>query len=319
MTTTSPGSTLSRRQFLGSTGLLAAGFCLFPKTVFAQAESPVTAIKTAAATAKIVVTKLRGNLSMLEGSGGNIAVLNGPAGKLLVDAGIGVSQPQVAAALASISAAPVHYLVNTHWHFDHADGNEWIHQAGATIIAQENTRKHLKATVRVDDWNYTFPPAPQGALPTILFANEKELEYNGERIRMQRYQPAHTDCDISVYFPKADVLHVADTFWNGHYPFIDYSTNGSIDGMIAAARQNIARTTERTIIIPGHGPIGNRAQLIEFHDMLVDIRTRVAALKKQGLTLAQVTAEQPTAKYDAKWGGFVISASLFTHLVYKGV
>lgn len=319
MTIISQDLLLSRRRFLGSTGLLAAGICLFPKTLFAQAESPVIAIKRAAPTAKIVVTKLRGNISVLEGSGGNIAVLNGAKGKLLVDAGIGTSKQHVAAALASISDAPIHYLINTHWHFDHADGNEWIHHAGATIIAQENTLKHLKATVRVEDWDYTFPPAPQGALPTVLFANEKRLEYNGETIQMQLYRPAHTDCDISVYFPKADVLHVADTFWNGHYPFIDYSTNGSIDGMIAAARQNVARTTEHTIVIPGHGPIGNRAQLIEFRDMLVDVRTRVAALKKQGKTLAQVTAEKPTAKYDAKWGEFVISTNLFTRLVYKGV
>jgi len=310
---------MNRRSFIGKTSLFAAGIFLLPKEIFARQESPVITIMNAAKTAKINVTGLRGKISMVEGSGGNIAVLDGPKGKLLVDAGIGVSKPNVLPALNSISKSPIKYLVNTHWHFDHADGNKWVHEAGATIIAHENTLKHLNATVRVDDWNYTFPPAPKGALPTVTFKNMHTLEYNGEKILMQKYKNAHTDSDISVHFPQADILHVGDTLWNGHYPFIDYSTGGSIDGMIAAGAMNIKNCGTKTIVIPGHGPAADINTLLEFQEMLTDIREKVATLKKQGRSLEEVVAANPTGKYDAKYGGFVITGKVFTYLVYKGL
>jgi glyoxylase-like metal-dependent hydrolase (beta-lactamase superfamily II) len=309
---------ISRRKFIGAAGLLAAGFWLNPKALFAQGESPVITIINAAKTAKINVTKLRGNISMMEGSGGNIAVLHGRDGKLLVDAGIGVSKPQVLAALNSISDDPIKYLINSHWHFDHTYGNEWLHQAGATIIAQDVTREHLTRAIRVEDWQYTFPAAPHGALPTVLFKKEHTHHFNGEAIHIKTYKPAHTDCDSSIFFPNADVLHVADTFWNGYYPFIDYSTGGSIKGMINAAHLNVVGTTNKTIVIPGHGPLGNRSQLIEFHEMLAGIHEKVAKLKQQGRSLKDVINAKPTASYDAKWGGFVIKGDLFTKLVYMG-
>ncbi len=310
---------MNRRRFIGSSGLLAAGLWLFPKDLLAQAPSPVIAILNGAKTAKIQVTKLRGGISMLEGSGGNVAVLNGPQGKLLVDAGIGLSKVNMAAALQSLGPQPIKYLINTHHHFDHTFGNEWLHRAGATIIAQETTLNHLQHTVQIKDWNYTFPPAPRAAWPTVVFKDEKVLHFNGEAIEMKRYKPAHTDCDISVYFPKADVLHAADTFWNGYYPMIDYSTGGSIGGMITAAQRNIEITTPKTIIIPGHGPVGNRAQLIEYHDMLVAVRDKVAALKKQGKSLQEVYAAAPTAKYDQKWASFLLTGKFFSYLAYEGV
>jgi len=125
----------------------------------AALESPVITIRNAAATAKISVTKLRGNISVLQGSGGNIAVLTGLDGKLLVDAGITASRPRMTEALNSLSDDPVKHLINTHWHFDHTDGNEWLHAVGAEITAHENTRKHLSVTTCVEDWNFTFPPA----------------------------------------------------------------------------------------------------------------------------------------------------------------
>jgi glyoxylase-like metal-dependent hydrolase (beta-lactamase superfamily II) len=312
-------NSISRRKFIGSAGLLAASFWLSPKMLFAQATSPVVTILEASKTAKINVTKLRGNISMLEGSGGNIAVLNGPDGKLLVDAGIGFSKVNVSAALNSISAGPIKYLINSHWHFDHTYGNEWLHKAGATIIAQDITLDHLKHSIRVEDWQYTFPAAPKDALPTVLFKTEHTHHFNGEAIHIKTYKPAHTDCDSSIFFPNANILHVADTFWNGYYPMIDYSTGGNIDGMINAAQLNVSRTTNETIVIPGHGPLGNRAQLIEFHEMLVHIREKVAKLKHEGRTLNEVVAARPTASYDAKWNNFVIKADLFTRLVYKGV
>ena len=223
------------------------------------AGSPVITIRNAAAIAKIIVHKLRRNISVLEGSGGNITVLTGRDGKVLVDAGI--FRPQVEDALAGLSDDPVKHLINSHWHFDHTDGNEWLHSIGAEITAHENTRKHLSVTTRVEDWNFTFPPAPTGALPTKVITADETLHLNGTTLELKCYGPSHTDSDISVEFKEADIIDVADTFWNGDYPFIDYSTGGSIEGMIRAAEANIARANDDTIVIPGHGPIGNRFQI----------------------------------------------------------
>ncbi|RYJ44227.1 MBL fold metallo-hydrolase [Flavobacterium beibuense] len=314
---------MNRRKFIESTGILAAGLLVAPRLMFDEKthvpiqESPVTIIKNAAATAKINVTKLRGNLSMLEGSGGNILVSYGPDGKLMVDGGIGVSKPNVSAALNGIGKNPLKYLVNTHWHFDHVDGNEWLHEAGAVIVAHENTLKNMSKTTRVDDWDYTFPPAPAGALPEKTFKKKEKLSFNGEEIKMSYYQPAHTDSDISVYFPKADVLHVADIWWNGHYPFIDHNTGGNIKGMIDAANISLQNSSKDTIIIPGHGPVGNRKQLTEYRDMLSDIYDRVRTLKMQGKSVNEVVAAKPTAKYDAVYGTFIIGPDFFTRLVYR--
>jgi len=280
-------------------------------------ESPVITIRKAAATGKINIHKLRGNLSVLEGSGGNITVLTGRDGKLLVDAGI--SRPQVEEALACLSDEPVKYLINSHWHFDHTDGNEWLHSVGAEITAHENTRKHLSVTTRVEDWNFTFPPAPAGALPANVITGDETLHLNGATLALKCYGPSHTDSDISVEFEDANIVAVADTFWNRQYPYIDYSTGGSIDGMIRAVEANVANTNDETIVIPGHGPIGNKSQLVEFRDMLVAIREKVADLKKQGKSLDETVAAKPTAHYDAKWGGFVIDGDFFTRLVYAGV
>jgi glyoxylase-like metal-dependent hydrolase (beta-lactamase superfamily II) len=284
-----------------------------------EATSPVTIIRNAAATAKINVTKLRGNVSVLEGSGGNIAVLTGPDGKILVDASIPGSRARITEALANLSNDPVKHLINSHWHFDHTDGNEWLHSIGAEITAHKNTKKHLSTTTRVDDWNFNFPPAPLGALPTKIIDTEQTLHVNGATLVLKYYGQAHTDSDISIDFIDADIVHVADTLWNGYYPFIDYSTGGSIDGMIRAAEANVARATDKTIVISGHGPIGNKSQLIEFRDMLIAIREKVSALKKQGKSRDEVVDAKPTANYDTKWGGFVIDGNFFTKLVYAGV
>jgi len=315
---------LARRGFclccVASTTFAATGSWLAPREAFAEARSLVKIIRDAAATAKIDVVRLRENISVLQGSGGNIAVLPGEDGTLLVDGGITASKPRLLEALGQLKATPVRQLINTHWHFDHTDGNEWLHQQGASIMAHENTRKHLSSAQRVDDdWNFTFPPSPTGALPTEIVDADRSFRHNGTTLALQRYQPAHTDSDLSVHFVEPDILHTGDTWWNGIYPFIDYSTGGSIDGMIRAADKNIDATTDSTIIVPGHGAIGDRAQLIASRDMLVAIRANVARLKAAGHSVEAAVAAKPTAAFDAKWGQFVIGPDLFTRLVFEGV
>ncbi len=290
-----------------------------PRSLFAQTGNLVEEALKASATAKITVQTLRRGVSVLLGPGGNIVVLTGPDGKLVVDAEIVTAGPNVSAALASISSDPIKQLINTHWHFDHTGGNEWLHEAGASILAHENTRKHLLVDTRVEGWKYTFPSAPAGAIPSTVFKDGFTLHANSTTLVLKHYAPAHTDSDISVYFAEADILHVGDTFWNRDYPFIDYSTGGSIDGQIQAAETNLAMATDKTIVVSGHGAIGARTDLVLFRDVLVEIREKVAALKRQGLSLPEVVAARPGARYDTEWGNLFMTPSAFLALVYQGV
>jgi len=315
---------MSRRSFLQSSGLAAAAGLIVPRDLFAEMEAVsapglVEKARREAANATVTVERLRDNISVLMGAGGNIAVLTGPDGKLLIDAGVAGARPKIADALSGISSHPIKHLINSHWHFDHTDGNEWLHSAGAMILAHENTRKHLSTSTRVEGWDFTFSPWPAGAIPSQTFANDRSLELNGTKIVLKYYGPAHTDSDIYAHFINADIIHVADTFWNGYYPFIDYSTGGSIDGMISATEANLSKITDNMIVIPGHGPIGKKSDLALYRDLLVTVRDKVAALKKQGKSLEEIIAAKPTGTYDAKWGGGFMSPRMFTGLVFEGV
>lgn len=309
----------TRRSFLKKTSLAAAAAWFGTGNLFGQATDAVSQMRAGGATAKITVVPCRRNVSVLMGSGGNIAVLPGKDGKLLVDSGFSSSQRQITEALNGLGSEPLKHLIDTHWHFDHTDGNEWMHAAGATIIAQENTKKRLSTPQVIAAFHASFPAAPEGAIPSVVFSSSDSMHTNGETIEMVHYAPAHTDTDISVHFLEAEVLHCGDTWFNGFYPFIDYSSGGNIDGMIKATASNLDKTTAKTIIIPGHGPVGDRAQLAAYQEMLTGIREKVAGLKKQGKSVEETVAAKPTAEFDAKWGGGIMNGDAFTGLVYQGV
>jgi len=310
---------VSRRYFLASASAAATATLLAPRKLFSQNEGLVQTARRTAAASTIKVQKLRGDISVLMGGGGNIAVLTGRDGKLLIDAGFAGARPRITDALASLNSDPIKHLINTHWHFDHTDGNEWLHSAGAAILAHTNTRKRLSTTTRVEGWNFTFPPSPPGAIPTDVFDDERTVKLNGTTIALKYYGPAHTDSDISVHFADADIFHVGDTFWNGYYPFIDYSTGGSIDGTIRATQENLAKVTDAMILIPGHGAIADKSQLTFYRDLLVGTREKVAALKKQGRSLDEIVALKPTAATDAQWGNGFRSPKDFIGDVFQGV
>jgi glyoxylase-like metal-dependent hydrolase (beta-lactamase superfamily II) len=298
----------------------AGGGLLSPSRAFAEARSLVDIIRDAAASTPLKLHRLRGNISVIEGSGGNIAVLTGSDGKVFIDAGITASRPRILNVVKELGPEPITHLINTHWHFDHTDGNAWLNAEGAAILAHENTHKHLLSARRVEDWDFNFPTSPLPAVPTELVGAEQTLKLNGASIALKHYAPAHTDSDLSVTFIEADVLHCGDTYWLDIYPFIDYSTGGSIDGMIKATEANLAAATDNTIIIPGHGgPISNKAELATYREMLVTIRDNVGRLKQQGRSLEDTIAAKPTAAFDARWGQFLIKPDFFTRLVYEGV
>ncbi|HEV2602579.1 MAG TPA: MBL fold metallo-hydrolase [Microvirga sp.] len=321
---TSQHSLPSRRGFclccLGAATFAATGTWPTPRQAFAQARNVVDAMRADAAGAAITVQKLGGNVSALVGSGGNIAVVTGPDGHILIDAGITASRPRIEEALNGLGRVRISHLINTHWHFDHADGNEWLRGQGAAIIAHENARKRLSEATRVADWDFNFPAAPAAALPDQVFSTERSLTLNGSAVELRHFGPAHTDGDAVVLVGDANILHAGDIYWNGVYPFIDYSTGGSIDGTIRAVEAILRVTTDGTVIVPGHGePASNKAELRRYRDMLVAVREEVATLKRQGRTADDVVAARPTAEFDEQWSRFVVSPATFTRLVYAGV
>ncbi|MDY0745731.1 MBL fold metallo-hydrolase [Paucibacter sp. R3-3] len=310
-------TTRPRTQWILSLALLAAPLLASAQDDYFHTGAGARYLRRA--DADIVATPLRGGITVLTGSGGNITVFSGQEGKFLVDAGISKSQDKLQAALGKLGAAQVKYVVDTHWHWDHTDGNAWLHEAGATIVAHRNTAKHLTETTHVDAWNWTFDPVPPAARPTLLVDSEKIFDFAGSRIEVENFGGGHTDGDLWVYFKDADVLALGDTFWNGIYPYIDNEDGGSIDSAIRWAEKAVARSTEHTIVVPGHGAVGTRAQLIEFRDMLVTVRDKVATLKQQGKSLDEIIAAKPTAAFDAKWGNFVFNGDQFTRMVYVGL
>lgn len=310
---------LTRRRLLVQSGLIVGGAFLERQLRGQKPGGAVDAARTAGATAKIESSDLRGGVTVLSGSGGNVAVLSTGKEKLCVDSGLATSRVQMSAAIAALGPGPSRHLLNTHWHFDHTDGNEWMHGAGAQITAHENTLKRLSTTQHMDVFGATFPPSPRGALPTATFRSDMTMKFGAEHLKLRHYSPAHTDSDISIRFENADILHTGDTWFNGLYPFIDYSSGGSIDGMIEAAKFNFENVTNSTLIVPGHGPVGTKVQLKRYAEMLMHTRDEVQRQKSQGKLIDDVIASHPTKLYDAEFSGVFIPADLFVRLVYMGV
>ena len=256
------------------------------------------------------------NLTLLSGPGGNVIVLNGPDGKFVVDTFVSPAWPRLKEALDGIGNAPLKYVIDTHWHFDHTDNNAPLHSAGATVLAHENTKKRMSASQDVPILGLHFPPSPADALPQETFAASHKLQANGETLALQYLPPAHTDTDIYVHFEKANVIHMGDTFFNNMYPFIDAGTGGKINGMIAAADKALPLANNDTKIIPGHGALGNKADLTKYRDMLVTARDRVQRLKSAGKSAQEAAAAKPLADLDAAWAKGMLGSDLFVQVVY---
>src|SRR5882724_6923244 len=269
--------------------------------------------------------KLADNVTMLSGPGGSVVVLNGPDGKFVVDTFVAPAWPKLKDALDSLGNAPVKYVIDTHWHFDHTDNNAHLHAAGATVLAHENTKKRmsephdLPALYRGPDGALAglhFDPSPAEALPQQTFAASYKLQANGETLALQHVAPAHTDTDIYVHFQKANVISMGDLFFNGMYPYIDPGTGGKINGMIAAADQILSLADNDTKIVAGHGPLGNKADLTKARDMLITTRDRVEKLKSEGKSSLEAVAEKPFADLDPVWGNGIINGDQFVQIVY---
>jgi cyclase len=256
---------------------------------------------------------------MLQGAGGNIGLLVGKDAAFLVDDQYAPLTAKILAAVKAITDQPVRFVVNTHWHGDHTGGNENLGNAGVIIVAHDNVRTRMSTEQFIAAFNSKTPPSPPKAMPLVTFSETVAFHLNDEDIHVVHVPPAHTDGDAIIHFTAANVLHLGDTFFNGMYPFIDVSTGGSQDGMIGAANAALRYANDSTKIIPGHGPLGTRADLVAYRDMMVKVRDRVAALIKQGKTREQVIAAKPTADLDAKWATGFLKPDVFLGIVYDSM
>ena len=280
-----------------------------------QATDALAARRAQMGAVPITTTALADNLTMLSGPGGNVVVLSGPDGKLVVDSFVQPAWPAFKQQLDKSGAQPVKLLIDSHWHFDHTDNNENLRKAGAAVLAHANTKKRMSQTH--DILGMRFAPSPATALPTQTFVDMHKLQMNRERVEAGRIPPAHTDTDIYVHFARGNALHMGDVFFNGTYPFIDASTGGNINGMIAGATLGVKLSDRATKIVPGHGPVADQAALIGYRDMLVTVRDRVRKLKASGRSLEDAVAAKPTADLDQTWGKGMMGADAFVELVYN--
>jgi cyclase len=310
---------MNRRRFLGLAASATAA-TIAPRWSRAQASPAndrIAAARTQAQSTPIRTAKLSENVYLLQGAGGNMVLQTGPEGNILIDSSFSTAGPRIREAIAAVSKAPAFALINTHWHFDHTDGNEGMHAAGFTVVAHRNTRERLAKPESIRFFQMSMPPAPAGALPTVTFDRSMNLWRNGDTLDLVHFEPAHTDSDIFIHFHKADVLHLGDIWFNGMYPFIDADSGGSIGGMIRAGAKALAVAGDSTKIVPGHGPLGTKAELKSFHEMLAGVRDKVAALKAAGANEQEAIAKKPTAEFDAAMGTGMMSPDQFAGLVYR--
>jgi len=321
----------TRREMVRAAAVLAGGTLaarFYPATLVRAASAlpqekpaadPVAAMRAQFGGAPIVPQKLTDSITLLSGPGGNVVVLNGADGKLMGDTFVQPAWPHLKDELGKIGNAPVKTAIDTHWHFDHSDNNASLRAAGATLVAHANTKKRMSETHTLAVLNLTFAPSPAEALPQETFTQTRKITMNGETVSLVHVPPAHTDSDIYLHFEKGNVLQTGDVFFNGFYPYIDSGTGGSVSGMIAGAAKLLAVADNNTKIVPGHGPLGNKADLMKYHDMMTTVREHLQKLKSSGKTVQEAVAAKPLADLDAAWGKGLFNSDTFIQIVYPAL
>ncbi|MHC4066904.1 MAG: MBL fold metallo-hydrolase [Planctomycetota bacterium] len=268
---------------------------------------------------EIQTVKVADNVYMLVGQGGNIGLSVGEDGAFLIDDQFAPLTQKITNAVKKISSRPIRFVVNTHWHGDHTGGNENLGQAGSLIVAHENVRQRMSTEQFIRGLDRRVPASPQGALPVITFTESVTFYWNADEVYVLHVEPAHTDGDSIIYFRKANVLHMGDTYFNGMYPFIDVAAGGSLDGMITAVDRALELANEQTQFIAGHGPMSGIQELRSFQEMLKAVGGRVRSLVQQGKSLEEVIASKPTRDFDAQWGDGFLKPDQWVGIVYDGM
>ncbi len=292
-------------------GTVAASFLgLFASLSLAQGDLSKVQIKA---------EKVAGGIHVLTGQGGNIGVLSGADGVIMIDDQYAPLSERIREAVRQISDQDIRFLINTHWHGDHTGGNEAFGKSGSVIVAHDNVRKRMSTEQFIKLFNSKVPASPAAALPVVTFSDRASFHLNGENIRLIHVAHAHTDGDTLIHFENANVIHMGDTFFNGLYPFIDRGSGGSVQGMIAAAEFVLDMIDEKTRIIPGHGAVTDREGLQAYLAMLKHLRDGVAQGIEQGQSLEQILAARPGARYDEKLGGAFINPEQIIGFVYDSL
>ncbi|GAA5317339.1 MAG: MBL fold metallo-hydrolase [Candidatus Pelagadaptatus aseana] len=259
------------------------------------------------------------NIFMLVGKGGNIGVMTGPDGTFAIDDQYAPSTPEILKAIRSVDGDAPTFLINTHFHGDHTGGNENLGEQGALIMAHDKVRERLAEGYQIPTFKMTVAPGSKVSLPVVTFDHELGLHINGDHVRAYHVPNAHTDGDSFIKFMNANVIHTGDIFFNGFYPFIDVRHGGTLKGAIAGVDVILSHVDADTKIIPGHGPLANRADLERYRAMLTTAYERLAALKQSGKTLTQALAAKPLADLDDSWGKAMFNSDVWVGLIYEGL
>ena len=268
---------------------------------------------------EIKTTDLGDNVYMLEGQGGNITVAVGKDGIIMVDGEYAPLHDKIKAAISTVSNLPIKYLINTHFHGDHTGGNEPFARDGVTVVSEINVKKRLAAGTTNGLTGVKTPPVPEAALPAKTYTGAYHIRLRGRVADLKHIENAHTDGDTYIWFKTSNVLSTGDTFTNGRYPNIDFANGGNIKGMIAATDAYLKLANAKTRIVPGHGPLADKAILVEYRAMLVTARDRMAKLVKEGKSEDDVVAAKPFADLDAKWAPTELASKNFIRVVYHSL
>ena len=256
---------------------------------------------------------------VLFGEGGNVALSAGSDGNFLVDDEWAPQSGAIKAAVQLVGEGAIRFVINTHWHGDHTGGNENFSNAGAVIVAHDNVRKRMSSDQFIEALQWEVPASAPAALPVVTFGDGLKLHLNGNTVQVIHVAHAHTDGDALVLFTEANILHMGDLYFNGMYPFIDLSSGGSIGGMIAGVEKGLALADEHTKVIPGHGPVTDRAGLQAYRDLLVSWRDAVKVHKDAGASLEKTIAAKPTAATDEALGQGFIKPDKLVEFIYRSL
>ncbi|MGB0627092.1 MAG: MBL fold metallo-hydrolase [Alphaproteobacteria bacterium] len=254
------------------------------------------------------ISAIKDGIHVIMGRGGNIGVSVGEDGVFMIDDQFAPATEAILGQVKTVTDQPVRFLVNTHFHRDHTGGNENLGKAGVLIFAHDNVRARLLAG-----------DAPADALPVVTFNDTTTFHMNGQTVRVFHTANAHTDGDAMIHFQEADVIHMGDTFFNGFYPFIDSRSGGSIEGVFRSIDLVLELADAETVIIPGHGPIADRDDLIAYRDMLMKARDAISPLIADGKFVEEIVAAAPTKEFDAQWGGGFLNPERFLRVMHAAL
>jgi cyclase len=297
-----------------ATVLMAAG-----ASAQQQAQQPPAAPPRDFSKVEIKTTDLGHNTYMLEGDGGNITVAVAGDGIIMVDGQFAPLHDKIKAAIEAVSKQPIKYLINTHFHGDHTGGNEPFSKDGAITLAHANVKKRLAEGTTNGLTGAKTPPVPQAGLPTKTYTGSTSVKLKGRTAPIKHIANAHTDGDSYVYFADANVLSTGDTVTQGRYPNIDFASGGNIRGMIAASDTYLKLVNDKTKIVPGHGPLADKAKLTEYRAMLTTSRDRMNKLIAEGKNEDAVVAAKPFADFDAKWAANDQASKNWIRVVYNSL